>query len=87
MTPGRLFILGLLAFGVLVGLVVTRVPEARALPVPAITWPFVVAFLAEFALMPLVREGRIPPITMGERFVAVFGSALIVTGMLALQPS
>ena len=87
MTPGRLFVLGLLAFGVAAGLVIANVPAARAAPVPAIMWPFLVAFLAEFALMRRVREGRVPPITMAERFIGVFGSALIITAVLASVPT
>ena len=87
MTSGRLFILGLLAFGVVAGLIALNVPAARALPVPSVAWPFVVALLADLALMPLVRNGRIAPITMNERFVGVLGSALIITALLALAPA
>ena len=86
MTSGRLFILGLLAFGVAAGLVVATVPAARSLPVPSIAWPLVASLLADLALMPLVKEGRVAPITMNERAVGVIGSALVIAAFAALAP-
>lgn len=87
MTSGRLFILGLLLFGLAAGLVAVKVPAVRNLPVPSIAWPLVVALLADLALMPLVREGRVAPITMNERAIGVIGSALIITALLAFVPA
>ena len=87
MTSGRLFILGLLAFGVAAGLVVATVPAARSLPVPSIAWPLVASLLADLALMPLVKEGRVAPITMNERAVGVIGAAIVIAVFAALAPA
>ena len=87
MTSGRLFILGLLAFGVAAGLVVATVPAARSLPVPSIAWPLVASLLADLALMPLVKEGRVAPITMNERAVGVIGAAIVIAAFGAFAPA
>jgi hypothetical protein len=87
MTSGRLFILILLIFGVLAGLVALNAPAVQALPIPSIAWPLVVALLLDLALMPLVRNGKVAPITMNERFIGVLGSALIITAILSLAPA
>ena len=88
MTSGRLFILGLLAFGVAARpSVVATVPAARSLPVPSIAWPLVASLLADLALMPLVKEGRVAPITMNERAVGVIGAAIVIAAFAALAPA
>jgi hypothetical protein len=84
MTPGHLFIVGLLAFGVVAGLVLATVPGARDWPVPVLMWPLAVAFLAEVVLLPKVRDGRIAPITMPERAIGVVGSAVVIFAIGAL---
>ena len=85
MRVGRYFVLGLLAFGVIVGLVLARVPQLQALPVPAFTLPLMLSFAVELALMPLVRHGRVQPLSMAERALGVIGAALIATGILELS--
>jgi hypothetical protein len=84
MHVGRHFIVGLLAFGVVVGLVVAHLPALAALPVPAFTLPLLLSFLVEVALMPFVRDGRVRALTMEERGLGVIGAALIATAILAL---
>jgi hypothetical protein len=85
MHVGRHFIVGLLVFGVIVGLVVSRVPRLEALPVPAFTLPLLLSFVVEVALMPFVRDGRVRALTMEERGLGVIGAALIATAILALS--
>ena len=83
MDVGRWFIGGLWAFGLVSGLAVAGSASLRALPIPSLAWPLAAALLADLALMPLAREGRIAPLTMNERAVAVIGAALIHTLVLA----
>jgi hypothetical protein len=87
MRVGRYFVIGLLAFGVLVGFVVGSSPRLRELPVPAVIWPVLFALLTELALLPLVRAGRVEALTMSERAIGVFGAALVVTLILAATPA
>ena len=84
MEIGRYFVGGLLLFGVVAGLLVASSPALRNLPIPALIWPLIVALVADLALMPLVRDGRVHPITMEQRAIGVIGSGLIITGILAL---
>ena len=81
MSSGKLYVLGLLAFGVLAGLAVARFPALNVLPVPAFTLPLI----ADLVLMPLGRAGRIEPLTMEQRAIGVVGAALIATGILELS--
>ncbi len=85
MTIGQIYIAGMLAFGVVAGLVVVNVPGAREWPVPSIVWPLLASLLVDLALMPLAQQGRIAPLTMNERAIGVIGSALIVTAIQALS--
>ena len=84
MHVGRHFVVGLLLFGVVVGLVVSRLPRLEVLPVPAFTLPLLLSFLVEVALMPFVRDGRVRALTMEERGLGVIGAALIATAILEL---
>jgi hypothetical protein len=84
MRIGRVFVVAMLGFGVVAGLLVLAMPEVRSWPVPTIAWPLIVALLADLALLPLVRNGRIEPLTMNERAAGVIGSALIITAILAV---
>ncbi len=57
-SAGRLFVIGMLAFGVVAGLVVASVPVIRDLPVPAIVWPILVGLAIDLVLQALAREGE-----------------------------
>ena len=83
MPVGRYFIAGLWVFGLLSAIVLSGTPALRALPVPSLAWPLGAALLVDLALMPLTREGRVQPLTMNERAIAVIGAALIHTLALA----
>jgi hypothetical protein len=87
MRVGRYFIVGLLVFGAIVGLVVAGSPRLRESPIPPAIWPVAVALLLDLALLPLARSGRIEPITMNERAIGVIGAAVIVTAILAASPA
>jgi len=76
----------MLAAGVAIGLVVAAVPTVRAWPVPALIWPLALSLLLDLVLMPLAGQGRIEPLTMGERAAGVIGAALIITIILAIFP-
>ncbi|HEV2558008.1 MAG TPA: hypothetical protein VGU45_05230 [Microvirga sp.] len=84
MTINRLYIAGMLAFGVVAGLVIAQVPAVRNSPIPVFVWPLVASFLVDLALMPRAQAGQISPITMTERAVAVVGSAIIILVILEL---
>ena len=84
MSAGKLYVLGLLAFGVLAGLAVARFPALNVLPVPAFTLPLIASLVADLVMMPLGRAGRIEPLTMEQRAIGVVGAALIATGILEL---
>ncbi len=87
MTIGRWFVGGLWLFGLVSGLAVATTPALRDLPVPSLTWPLVFALLIEIAVLPLARAGRVAPITMNERALAVIGGALIHTLVIAALPA
>ena len=84
MTSGRWFILGLLVFGAVSGVLAATVPALRDLPLPALVWPLAASFLADLALMPAVRDGRIAPVSFTERAIGVVGGTLLHMGALAL---
>ncbi len=84
MPLGRVFIIGMLAFGVVAGLVIANVPAIRALPVPAIVWPVLVGLVADLILQALARQGRAEPLTMNERAIGIIGSGAIITLLVAL---
>jgi len=82
MTPGRIFVVGMLAFGVVFGLVAATTPAVRDFSVPAVTWPILVGFAVEALLA--ARAGGGASLTMGERASGVFGSALVVAVLVAV---
>ena len=84
MRVGRYFVIGLLAFGLIAGFAVARLPQLQLLPVPALTLPLILSFIVDLALMPFVRDGRVAPLTMEERALGVIGAALVATGVLAV---
>ncbi|HEY8382936.1 MAG TPA: hypothetical protein VIL09_12385 [Microvirga sp.] len=84
MAIGRYFIIGLLVFGVVAGLVVATQPGIRAWAIPPLAWPLILALVVDLLLFPFVREGRIRPLTMNERAIGVIGSGLISTAIVAL---
>jgi hypothetical protein len=83
MRIGRYFILGLWVFGAAAGLVAAASPTVRAWPIPTLVWPLLAALAVDLALMPLAKQGHVEPLTMNERALAVIGSALIMTLILA----
>ena len=83
-SAGRLFVIGMLAFGVVAGLVVASVPVIRDLPVPAIVWPILVGLAIDLVLQALAREGRVEPLTMNERALGIIGPGAIITAIIAL---
>ncbi len=83
-SAGRLFVIGMLAFGVVAGLVVASVPVIRDLPVPAIVWPILVGLAIDLVLQALAREGRVEPLTMNERALGIIGAGAIITTIIAL---
>jgi hypothetical protein len=83
-SAGRLFVIGMLAFGVVAGLVVASVPVIRDLPVPAIVWPILVGLAIDLVLQALAREGRVEPLTMNERALGIIGAGAIITAIIAL---
>ncbi len=84
MTIGHIYIGGMLAFGVVAGLVIAHVPGARDWPIPVFVWPLILALLVDLVLMPQAQAGRISPITMTERAMGVIGSALVIIAILAV---
>jgi hypothetical protein len=84
MTIGRIYIAGMLVFGVVVGLVTANVPAVRAWAVPVFVWPLILSFVVDLVLMPRAKAGQVSPLTMTERAIGVIGSALIITVILEL---
>jgi hypothetical protein len=84
MKAGTWFIVGLLAFGVVSGFVVAASPTLRGLPLPSLVWPLAASFLADLALLPAARAGRIEPITFNQRAIGVVGGTLAHMAVLAL---
>jgi hypothetical protein len=78
------FVVGLWAFGLASAVAVARVPALAALPVPGLLLPLALSLLVDLATMPLVREGRLPPLSINDRAVAVIGAGLLHVGVLAL---
>ena len=81
---GRYFVIGMLAFGVVAGLGLARVPAWRDLPVPAIVWPILVGLGVDLIVQALAREGRVEPLTMNERALGIIGAGAIITAIIAL---
>lgn len=83
-SAGRLFVIGMLAFGVVAGLAIASVPALRDLPVPAIVWPILVGLAVDLILQALARQGRVEPLTMNERGFGIIGAGTIITVIVAL---
>ncbi|HEX8168838.1 MAG TPA: hypothetical protein VF601_24005 [Beijerinckiaceae bacterium] len=83
MNVGRLFVAALLAFGVLAGIAIAKVPALEVVPVPAFTLPLIASLVIDLVLMRLGRAKGIAPLTMEERGIGVLGSALIAFGVAA----
>jgi len=82
MALGRIFIAGMLAFGLLAGLVIAGVPALRDGPVPTIVWPVLAGLAVDLALHAFGR-GRVAPLTMNERAIGIIGSGIITTVIVA----
>jgi hypothetical protein len=82
---GFLYIPVMLIVGIGIAYWLETRPEWRQASFPPLAWPFLVSFLIELAMRPLVRDGKASPLTMADRFFGVFGAALIVTIALNRQ--
>jgi hypothetical protein len=81
---GYFFIGGLWAVGLITGLVLARAPDLVPLPTPHLMVPLIVGLIVDLAIRPASNAGRIAPISMNERAIAVIGAALIGFGATAL---
>lgn len=85
MSKSRLFYIGtVLVSGIVIGLVLLQNPEWQQMVVPPAAWPFAVSLILDMIIGQMAAQGRVEPLTMGDRFVAVIGAGLIVTLMTAL---
>ncbi len=84
MTVSRLYIAGMLAFGLVAGLVLAAAPAARDV-MPVLIWPLLVSFLVDLVLMRRAQAGQTVPITMTQRAVAVVGSSLVILLVIELM--
>lgn len=74
-----LYVGAVLASGIAIGLLVRHNPEWQQLALRPVIWPFAVSLVIDVAVGRLAAQGRAEPLTMADRFVAVFGAGLIVT--------
>jgi len=74
-----LYIGAVLASGIVIGLLVLSHPEWRQMALQPVIWPFMVSLVIDLIIGRLAAQGRAMPLTMGDRFVAVFGAGLIIT--------
>jgi hypothetical protein len=74
---GHVFIAGLWAVGLATGVVLARAPDLVPLPTPHLMVPLIVGLIVDLAIRPASNAGRIEPISMNERAIAVIGAALI----------
>jgi hypothetical protein len=79
-----LYIAVVLVSGIVIGFVVRQNPEWQQMAVPPAAWPFAVSLVADLIVGQLAAQGRVAPLTMNDRFIAVIGAGLIVTLMTAL---
>jgi hypothetical protein len=79
-----LYIAVVLVSGIVIGFVVRQKPEWQQMAVPPAAWPFAVSLVADLIVGQLAAQGRVAPLTMNDRFIAVIGAGLIVTLMTAL---
>lgn len=79
-----LYIAAVLVSGIVIGFIVRLQPHLQQAAIPAAAWPFAVSFILDLVINQLVAQGRAEPLTMGDRFVAVIGAALIIMAMITL---
>jgi hypothetical protein len=79
-----LYIAVVLVSGIVIGFVVRQNPEWQQMAVPPAAWPFAVSLVADLIVGQLAAQGKVAPLTMNDRFIAVIGAGLIVTLMTAL---
>ena len=85
MSKSRLIYIGaVLVSGIVIGLVLLQRPEWQQMAVPPAAWPFAVSLILDMIIGQMAAQGRVEPLSMGDRFVAVIGAGLIVTVMTAL---
>jgi len=81
----RLFyIAAVLVSGIAIGFIVRLQPHLQQAAIPAAAWPFAVSFILDLVINQRVAQGKAEPITMGDRFLAVIGAALIILAMTSL---
>ncbi len=84
MRTGYVFVAALWAVGIVTGVVLARAPDSVPLPTPHLMVPLIVGLIVDLAIRPASNAGRIAPISMNERAIAVIGAALIGFGATAL---
>ncbi|WP_457094639.1 hypothetical protein [Microvirga sp. P5_D2] len=85
LSRSRLLYIGtVLVSGIVIGFVMLQRPEWQQMAVPPAAWPFAVSLILDMIIGQMAAQGRVEPLSMGDRFVAVIGAGLIVTVMTAL---
>jgi len=80
LTLTRLLYIGtVLAAGIVIGLLVQQNPAWQEFALKPVIWPFGVSLVFDLFIGRLAAEGRAEPLTMMDRFIAVFGAGLIIT--------
>lgn len=78
-----LYIGAVLVSGIAIGFLVRLNPAWQELAVPPAAWPFAVSLVIDLVIGQLAAQGRVEPLNMNDRFIAVIGAGLIVTLMTA----
>jgi hypothetical protein len=84
MPTGRLFIIVMLAFGLVAGLVLANQPAWRDGPVPSVVWAILFGLALDLVIQWRAAQGRAVPLTMNERAIGIIGAGLIITVIVAL---
>ena len=84
MPTGRLFIIVMLAFGLVAGLVLANQPAWREGPVPSVVWAILFGLALDLVIQWRAAQGRAVPLTMNERAIGIIGAGLIITVIVAL---
>lgn len=84
MPTGRLYIIVMLAFGLVAGLVLASQPAWRDAPVPSVVWAIVFGLALDLLIQWRAAQGRAVPLTMNERAIGIIGAGLIITVIVAL---
>lgn len=79
-----LYIGAVLVSGIAVGFLVRKNPEWQQMAVPPAAWPFAVSLVIDLIIGQMAAQGRMEPLTMSDRFIAVIGAGVIVTLMTAV---